>query len=128
MAKTKKRKTKETKKNETISSDIKIVSMIIISILLAVLIYTESGYIGENLSPMLGGICGLTKYIIPIGTFAIAIYLAHDDKKYFNSKLVQYGGLLLCVSAVLSIYQISIGNIDSNQEFTELLSRSYKIR
>ena len=120
--------TKSTKKNENASADVKIVIMIVISILLAVLIYTESGYIGENLSPILGGVCGIMKYIIPIGTFGVAIYLACDDKKYINYKLLQYGGILLCIAAILSIYQISIGNIDSNMEFGELLGRCYKLR
>lgn len=106
------------------NADIAIVVMIVISILLAVLIYTESGYIGEYLSPMLGGICGFMKYIIPVGTFAIAIYLVYDDKEYFTSKLIQYGGVLLCIAAVLSIYQISIGKINPDQEFGELLRRS----
>ena len=54
MAKAKqtKKQTKQTKKTK-INADIAIVLMIVISILLAVLIYTESGYIGEILSPML---------------------------------------------------------------------------
>ena len=121
MAKAK--RTKKNKKQENISADIKIVSLIIISIMLAVLIYTESGYIGENLSPILGGTCGLMKYIIPIGTFCVAIYLANDDKKYFNSKILQYSGILLCIAAILSIYQISVGNIDTNLEFGELVRK-----
>ena len=84
MAKNKRKKTKPIAKPANISADIKIVIVIIFSILLAVLIYTESGYIGETLSPMLGGICGLMKYIVPIGTFGVAIYLACDDKKYIK--------------------------------------------
>ena len=128
MAKAKKRRTKAVKKIENISADIKIVIMIIISILLAVLIYTESGYIGENLSPILGGIFGLMKYIVPIGTFGVAIYLACDDKKYINHKIFQYAGILLCIAAVLSIYQVSIGNININLEFGELLGRCYSLR
>lgn len=124
MAKAKtKNKTKNVKKQKKMNEDIAIVIMIVISVLLAVLIYTESGYIGANLSPMLGGICGLMKYIIPIGTFGIAIYLVYDDKKYFTSKLTQYGGVLLCIAAVLSIYQISIGNINPDQEFGELIRK-----
>jgi len=55
--------------------DLQVVTLIIASILLGVLIYTNSGYIGEHLSPILGGIMGWIKYIIPVGTFAIAIFL-----------------------------------------------------
>ena len=51
--------------------------MFLISILLAILIYTKSGYIGEHLSPILGGIMGAIKYIIPIGMLFIAIYMIY---------------------------------------------------
>ena len=101
LAKAKKSKKKQKKSN----LDVAVVVMIVISILLAVLIYAESGYIGEHLSPMLGGLFGFIKYIIPVGTFAIGIYLAYDDKEYFMSKLIQYLIVILCVSAVMSIYQ-----------------------
>ena len=36
--------------------------VMIFSLLLAVLIYVQSGYIGEHLSPMLGGLMGWIKY------------------------------------------------------------------
>ena len=120
-------KKKKSSKKQSYKSEIKIVVMIIVSILLAVLIFTESGYIGRNLSPMLGGVCGLMKYIIPIGTFGLAIYLANDDKKYFNLKLVEYGGILICIATILTIYQISIGNINTNQEFGELVGTCYRL-
>ena len=42
-----------------------------------ILIYTKSGYLGEHLSPMLGGLIGSIKYIIPIGTFLISINFRH---------------------------------------------------
>ena len=35
--------------------------VMIFSLLLTVLIYVQSGYIGEQLSPMLGGLMGLIK-------------------------------------------------------------------
>ena len=64
-----------------------VVALIIASILLGVLIYTKAGYIGETLSPVLGGIMGWIKYIIPAGTFAVAIFLACDeDKESFMKK------------------------------------------
>ena len=66
------------KKKAKVSIDVAVVVMILVSILLAVLIYTKSGFLGEHLSPALGGIMGFIKYIIPVGTFAIAIYLAYD--------------------------------------------------
>lgn len=123
MAKAKKSR----KKQKKISLDVAVVFMIVVSILLAVLIYAESGYIGEHLSPMLGGIFGFIKYIIPIGTFAIGIYLAYDDKDYLMSKLIQYLIVILCICAVMSIYQISMGSINVEQELGNVLGEAYKL-
>ena len=95
MARTK--KGKRSKNKNRIDINVAVVIMILISILLAVLIYTKSGYIGENLSPILGGIMGVTKYILPIGMFLISIYMSYEDKDYLFSKLIQYGIFLLCV-------------------------------
>ena len=70
------------KKTSKFDINVAVVFMFLISILLAILIYTKSGYIGEHLSPILGGIMGAIKYIIPIGTFLIAIYMTTEDKEY----------------------------------------------
>ena len=78
------------RKKKTIDINVAVVILVIISVLLFVLIYTKSGYIGEHLSPMLGGIMGFIKYIIPIGTFLIAIYMTHNEKEYMYAKLIQY--------------------------------------
>ncbi len=120
-----KRKYKKQKKARKI--DLAVVSLIVISMLLGLLIYTKSGYIGENLSPLLGGIIGWIKYIIPIGTFAIAIYLICDDKEYASSKLTQYLVLILCVAIFMTIYQISTKALNSTKEFWDVISDAYKL-
>ena len=77
------------KKQKKVSLDVAVVSMIIVSILLAILIYMKSGFIGEHLSPALGGIMGVIKYILPIGTFIVAISMACNKKEYAMTKLIQ---------------------------------------
>ena len=67
----KKRKYQKRKKDESL--DIKVIGIIIASILLAILIYANSGSLGSKLSDLLGGMMGWIKYVLPIGTFAIAI-------------------------------------------------------
>ncbi len=123
MAKTSRKR----KKQKKIDIDLAVVGMILISVLLMVLINTSSGYIGEHLSPMLGGLIGWMKYILPIGTFLIAIYLACETKDYLPPKLVQYTIFLLCISIVLTTYQISVGNIDTNQEFMQTVTKAYEL-
>lgn len=129
MPKGKRRKTnsKTRKKQNRIDIDLAVVSMIIVSILLAVLIYTNSGYIGKTLSPLLGGLIGWMKYILPIGTFAIAINLACEKKETLSPKLIQYGIFLMCVAVVMCIYQISKQTIDMTKEFGEILQQSYEL-
>ena len=64
------------RKKNNVDKNLAVVVMIVVSILLAVLIYTKSGWMGEHLSPTLGGLMGWMKYILPIGTFILAIYIA----------------------------------------------------
>lgn len=125
MAKHGRKKSVKRKNKSGISLDAAVVVMILVSILLAVLIYSNSGVIGEILSPMLGGFIGFVKYIIPIGTFAIALYLAYDDKDYLISKLIQYGILICCLTSILSIYSFSLGNMDYNSNLANIIDRAY---
>ena len=115
------------KKSNKLDINVAVVFMLLISILLAILIYTKSGYIGEHLSPILGGVMGAIKYIIPIGTFLIAIYMTTEDKDYLIAKLVQYGIFLICVATMLSVFQFSNGNIDIGSEFSETVQKGYEL-
>ena len=115
------------KKSNKLDINVAVVFMFLLSILLAILIYTKSGYIGEHLSPILGGIMGAIKYIIPIGTFLIAIYMTTEDKDYLISKLIQYGIFLVCIATMLSVFQFSNGNININSEFSEAVQKGYEL-
>ena len=107
------------------NKDLQVVLLLLLSVLSAILIYVQSGYIGEHLSPMLGGIIGWIKYIIPIGLFSIAINVACEkDKQYTTSKLMQYLVLLICISVVITVFK---GNIDVvNNEFEEAVASAYQ--
>ena len=115
---------KRSKKNK-IDINVAVVALVLISILLMILIYTKSGYLGETLSPMLGGIMGFIKYIIPIGMLLIAIYMTHNDKEYLIHKLIQYGIFLVCIAAMLSVFQVSKGNLNVNYEFENIIKDAY---
>ena len=114
------------KKKNRSAVDLQVVILIVSSILLAVLIYTKSGYIGETLSPILGGIMGWIKYIIPVGTFAIAIFLACDeDKENFTKKIMQYAVFLLCITTVITVIQVSEEKLDITKGFEEVIFEAY---
>ena len=119
-----KRKRKNSKKKAN-KIDVEVVLLIVISIVLAILIYTQSGYLGEMLTSLLGGLVGWIKYLIPIGTFSLAIYIVYDDKNYLSSKLIKYALFLLSISIILSIFQYSNGNLNFESEFWSIVKEAY---
>ena len=92
------------RKSNKVDMNIAVVVLILLSILLMILIYTKSGRIGAELSPMLGGVMGFIKYIIPIGLLLIAIYMTNNDREYITHKLIQYGVFLVCVATILTLF------------------------
>ena len=126
MAKTKKRSRKKQEPKVTI--DVAVVGMIIASILLGVLIYSKSGFLGENLSPALGGVMGIIKYIIPIGTFVIGIYLAcNKGKDYIISKITLFALFLICFAVLMSTFQISAGTVGLNTSMQASMESAYEL-
>ena len=122
MARTTKKKKKQQKEMDI---NIAVVLMIIVSILLGILIYSKSGAIGRIISPILGGLMGPIKYIIPVGIFIIAIYITYQDREYLFSKLIQFGIFLLCIATILSVSQISKGNINIQNDITQISKDGY---
>ena len=122
MARTTKKKNKQ---QRGMDINIAVVLMIIVSILLGVLIYSKSGVIGRTISPILGGLMGPIKYIIPVGIFIIAIYITYQDREYLFSKLIQFGIFLLCIATILSVSQISKGNINIQNDITQIAKDGY---
>lgn len=108
--------------------DLTVVGLIILSILLAVLIYGKSGVVGIKLNEILGGMMGIIRYVLPIGIFAIAIKLACIDNQYLTEKLIQYTILLLSFSVLMEVYEINIGELSiTNRQIAEVVRDAYEI-
>ena len=125
MAKRKsKNKGKRVQKKQ--ATDLGLVVTIILSILLTVLIYTESGYIGIMLSDFFGGMFGIIKYVVPIGAFAVAIKKAcKEDDEYISAKILKYTVLLIFVAVILSVYEICNGEINIEQNISDVVKDAY---
>ena len=104
-----------------------VVILIIVSILLGFLIYSKSGAIGQGLSEVLGGMMGVSRLLIPIGILGVAIKLACANNEYVTSKLVKFGIVLISISVVMSVFQISAGELNSNKELGEALKDAYYV-
>ena len=72
MAKGRRRNTKSKttykarRRNNKQEIDLSVIGTIVFSVLLAVLLYTNSGEIGQKLNEVLGGLMGIFKYVLPI--------------------------------------------------------------
>lgn len=128
MAKRRYKKRKTTKKRAS-KIDLTIVALIILSILLAVLIYGKSGVVGIKLNEILGGMMGIIKYVLPIGIFAVSIKLACADNEYISSKLMQYTILLIGFAVLISVFQINTGELTiSDKSLSEIIKDAYSLR
>ena len=118
---------KRKKKKKGVSAEVVVAVLIIISLLLGVLIFLKSGYIGEHLSPMLGGLIGFMKYIIPFATLAMAIAIAYENGKYMSKKLTQYAGFILCICVILCMIQIFANRLDENSDWQTFVENAYTL-
>ena len=124
----KKKSRNKGKRNKKQSTDLGLIITIILSILLTVLIYTESGYVGIVLSDFFGGMFGVIKYVVPIGAFAVAIKKAcKDDDEYISAKILKYTVLLIFIAVILSVYEIYNGEINIEQNVSEIVKDAYAL-
>ncbi len=127
MGKKRRKTTTKRQKKKSSSIDLAMIGCFVTGILLTILIYAETGTVGEVLSPVLGGIIGMIKYIIPLGMIGISISLIKNDKDYLFSKIGQYLVFLSCIAAMMSIFQVSKGNLSMDMEFSQALERAYEL-
>ena len=116
------------KKKDEKNLGITVLVLILISIVLAVLIYTRSGYIGKNLSPALGGIFGYIKYFIPVFLFLGAINtLREKDYLNYRKKIGMIIIIMVFIDIVLATSQISSGNLDRSAPLGDSLSKAFDL-
>ena len=125
MATNKRRYKRKTKNKPNI--DIATIMTAIISVVIAVLVFAKSGYIGENLSNILGGMMGWIKYIFPIGAFIVAIKVAKEGQNNIWVKLLQYALLLICVAVVASAVEFSKESLNSNENLQVTMQSAYEL-
>ena len=113
-------------KKKTDPANISIITMVIFSVLLGVLIYNQSGIMGQQISSILSGVMGFIKYIVPIGTFLIAIYKLCNKKEDAYIKLFQYALLLVCVAIFMHIVYLPKDVEQFSNGFLDTVTRAYE--
>jgi S-DNA-T family DNA segregation ATPase FtsK/SpoIIIE len=116
-----------TKRKNAIDIDIAMVLCLILAILSFIILFGNKGVMGKVMNPIMGGLIGSVKYIVPFAFISMAISLVKDDREYAGSKLVQYIFLIGCICSILNIYQISSGNIDGSKAYNDSINASYAL-
>lgn len=127
MAKKKKSNNKKKKTKLKMNMDVKVILIILIGIITTILIYGNSGYMGNLLNEVSGGIFGLLKYVVPIVPFVWAVYLLSNYKENIMGKIVPITVLMLCFSAIMTLYQILNNVLEYNVSFSEVVDRAYHL-
>lgn len=120
----KKRRYKKKKKTAS-KADVTVITLIVLSILLAVLVYTKSGVVGLKLNEILGGMFGIMQYVLPIGIFALGIKLASEENEDLTPKLIQYTITIVSLSVMFSVLQMSSGELAISKELSETVKDAY---
>ena len=117
---------KRGRKKKRDNANISIITMVIFSVLLGVLIYNQSGLMGQQISSILSGVMGFIKYIVPIGTFLIAIYKLCNKKEDAYIKLFQYALLLVCVAIFMHIVYLPKDVEQFSNGFLDTVTHAYE--
>lgn len=121
----KKKKSKNKKKQLKLNTDMKVILLILLGIILAILIYGNSGYVGNFLNEILGGMVGIFKYLVPIVPFISAIYMVSNNKEDLLSKIIPTSIIMLCCLATMTLYQILNNALEYNIQFSEIIDRAF---
>jgi len=115
-----KRKTKNTARIDVVA-----VATVVISLLLCVLLYAKSGYIGQLINDFFGGMMGIMRYVFPIGLFVVAIRVASSKEDSMSVKITQFALLLLCITVIMSVHQFNKGGLSLNNEVSTIIQNAY---
>ena len=121
----KKKKSKNKKKQLKLNTDMKVILLILLGIILAILIYGNSGYVGNFLNEILGGMVGIFKYLVPIVPFISAIYMVSNNKEDLLSRIIPTSIIMLCCLATMTLYQILNNALEYNIQFSEIIDRAF---
>ena len=127
MANKKRSYKRKSNKKQTPSIDILAVITSVLSIILAIFVYTRSGYVGQALSDILGGMMGWLKFLFPIGILCVSIKVAGDKTESLSGKFAQYALLLICVAIVASIFEFGNGSLSVNEDIQVTMQNAYQI-
>ena len=102
--------------------------LILFTLVISIVIYGKGGDLHKILDPIISGIFGPIKYIIPIGSFLLCVSIFKEDKKTHFKSILKYSVLLVLISSLFSMYYIGRGDIPQSGNFDSIVDMGYRLR
>ena len=108
--------------------DITLMVLILFTLVISIVIYGKGGDLHRILDPVISGIFGPIKYIIPVGSFLLCVSIFKEDKKKHFNSILKYSIIIILIASLFSMYHIGKGDIPANGNFENVLDIGYRLR
>ena len=108
--------------------DITLMVLILFTLVISIVIYGKGGDLHRILDPVISGIFGPIKYIIPVGSFLLCVSIFKEDKKKHFNSILKYSVIIILIASLFSMYHIGKGDIPATGKFENVLDIGYRLR
>ena len=121
------KKRKYSRRKNTPNLDFATIGVCVASIAICIFVYTRSGYFGEALSDIFGGMMGWLKYLFPIGLLVISVKVALDKSESLTVKLSEYFLFLICTAVAITVYKFGNGSLNIKESLQITMQNAYDL-
>lgn len=108
--------------------DVTLMLLIVFTVIISIVIYGKGGDLHRILDPVISGIFGPIKYIIPVGSFLLCVSIFKEDKKKHFNSILKYSIIIILIASLFSMYHIGKGDIPTSGKFDNILDIGYRLR
>lgn len=108
--------------------DVTLMLLIVFTVIISIIIYGKGGDLHRILDPVISGIFGPIKYIIPVGSFLLCVSIFKEDKKKHFNSILKYSIIIILIASLFSMYHIGKGDIPTAGKFDNILDIGYRLR
>ena len=108
--------------------DVTLMLLIVFTVIISIVIYGKGGDLHRILDPVISGIFGPIKYIIPVGSFLLCVSIFKEDKKKHFNSILKYSIIIILIASLFSMYHIGKGDIPIAGKFDKILDIGYRLR
>jgi hypothetical protein len=108
--------------------DVTLMLLIVFTVIISIVIYGKGGDLHRILDPVISGIFGPIKYIIPVGSFLLCVSIFKEDKKKHFNSILKYSIIIILIASLFSMYHIGKGDIPIAGKFDNILDIGYRLR